>query len=321
MRGHSVAFVAALAAVLGTAGLTRAQTIQPCGTPDSCAQVTLGSATAAVGGTATVGLTFKQGPDAKPGSGGIGEVAALALTISLAPITGGAPVGTPLGLADCTLDATGLPNAVVPDPSISNFNVVVENAICTPTRQHCLCPDAGSGITPDNFINLVIYGPNPLPTPGPNAISIPLLPAGPQQLLTINLKVNGDAASAIPLHIYNQGHDSSHPQFTAFLSVGDELAVDQTCTPLAVPGTPPCSAAASVSQVFIQDGTVTVPALCVGDCNGSGTVTVDEILAMVNIALGNTNISACLAGDADMSNSITIDEVLTAVNNALTGCH
>lgn len=317
MRGHSVAFGAALAAVLGMAGLARAQTIQTCQDPNSCAQVTLGSpaAAVAVGGTATVGLTFKQGPDANPGSGGIGEIAALALTMTLGTS------GNPLALADCTLNASGLPNAMVPDPSISNFNVVVENATCTSTRQHCLCPDAGSGITPDNFINLVFYGPNPLPTPGPNPISIPLLPAGPQQLLTINLKVNGGAASAIPLHIYNQGQDSSHPQFTAFLSVGDQLAVDQTCTPLAVPGTPPCSAAASTSQVFIQDGSVTVSALCVGDCNGSGTVTVDEILTMVNIALGNTEMSACFAGDADSSNSITIDEILAAVNNAIAGCH
>ncbi|MGD0947355.1 MAG: hypothetical protein ABSA52_07980 [Candidatus Binatia bacterium] len=59
---------------------------------------------------------------------------------------------------------------------------------------------------------------------------------------------------------------------------------------------------------------------CAGDCNGDGQVTVDEILTMVNIALGNANISTCLAGDANHDGQITIDEILTAVNNALNGC-
>ena len=59
---------------------------------------------------------------------------------------------------------------------------------------------------------------------------------------------------------------------------------------------------------------------CVGDCNGNGTVTVDEILTMVNIALGNTPVTACEAGDANHDGEITVDEILTAVNNALNGC-
>jgi hypothetical protein len=49
-------------------------------------------------------------------------------------------------------------------------------------------------------------------------------------------------------------------------------------------------------------------------------VTVDEILTMVNIALGNTSVTACDAGDANQDDQITVDEILTAVNNALDGC-
>jgi hypothetical protein len=59
---------------------------------------------------------------------------------------------------------------------------------------------------------------------------------------------------------------------------------------------------------------------CVGDCEGSGTVTVDELLVMVNIALNSTAVAACTAGDADANGEITIDEILTAVNNALGSC-
>jgi hypothetical protein len=62
------------------------------------------------------------------------------------------------------------------------------------------------------------------------------------------------------------------------------------------------------------------PAPCVGDCNDDGSVTVDEILAMVNIALGNVDISECEPGDADHDGQITINEILTAVDKALNGC-
>jgi Protein of unknown function (DUF3604) len=59
---------------------------------------------------------------------------------------------------------------------------------------------------------------------------------------------------------------------------------------------------------------------CVGDCNGSYIVTVDEIVTMVNIALGKADTSTCSTGDADMNGQITIDEVVAALNHALNGC-
>jgi hypothetical protein len=59
---------------------------------------------------------------------------------------------------------------------------------------------------------------------------------------------------------------------------------------------------------------------CVGDCNDDGIVTVDEILTLVNIALGNTPVTMCDAGDANGDNQITVDEILAAVNAALNGC-
>lgn len=62
------------------------------------------------------------------------------------------------------------------------------------------------------------------------------------------------------------------------------------------------------------------PAACAGDCNGDGTVTVDEIIRGVNIALGLTAVDDCLAFDADGGGSVTVDEIVTAVNNALSGC-
>ena len=62
------------------------------------------------------------------------------------------------------------------------------------------------------------------------------------------------------------------------------------------------------------------PSTCVGDCDGSGDVTVSELIRMVNIALGNTPVTTCETGDANHDGQITVDEILTAVDNALDGC-
>ena len=59
---------------------------------------------------------------------------------------------------------------------------------------------------------------------------------------------------------------------------------------------------------------------CVGDCNDDGTVTIDHLLVMVNIARGVARSSECFFGDDNGDGRITVDEIVTAVNNALSGC-
>ena len=63
-----------------------------------------------------------------------------------------------------------------------------------------------------------------------------------------------------------------------------------------------------------------LPSVCAGDCNASGSVTVDDVIPMVNIALGSAPLSSCPAGDSNHDDQITVDEILTAVRNALRGC-
>jgi hypothetical protein len=371
--------VVAIAVAVGlicSLGVESAQAVQACSDPNLCAQVSIGSGTGLPGDTVTVDFGFRQGPDdGLPG--GMDEIAALALTLSLG---GGGAGTTALTLADCSASATGLPNAIKPTVAISNFNVAVQNALCTNGRTHCLCPDPASGITPDGFINLAIYGPNLQTLSGP--VVIPTLPNG--QLLTIDLQIGPSASGTIPLHLLNASTDSPHPKSTALLSIGDRLQNDQTCVP--IPETPPCGAPDAVSQVAAIDGSVVVtstdtptapptvtptetptitatasstpvptatlpptqtptdtstatpvqtptltatpvssptpvlPAPCVGDCNVDRVVTVNEVLTMVNIALGNTLPSECVAGDANGDHQVTVDEILTAVVNALNGC-
>src|ERR1700675_3448696 len=59
---------------------------------------------------------------------------------------------------------------------------------------------------------------------------------------------------------------------------------------------------------------------CVGDCDGNGEVTVDDILIGVNIALGNASVDQRPAMDANGDGQVSVDELITAVNNSLQGC-
>lgn len=59
---------------------------------------------------------------------------------------------------------------------------------------------------------------------------------------------------------------------------------------------------------------------CAGDCGIDGTVSVDELILGVNIALGSARAGRCEAIDRDRDGSVTIAELVAAVNAALAGC-
>ena len=58
-------------------------------------------------------------------------------------------------------------------------------------------------------------------------------------------------------------------------------------------------------------------AACAGDCNGDNQVTVNELIQMVNIALGSAAVATCTAGDVNSDGEITVNEIVAGVNNAL----
>jgi hypothetical protein len=49
-------------------------------------------------------------------------------------------------------------------------------------------------------------------------------------------------------------------------------------------------------------------------------VTIEELVLMVNVALGQRLASVCTAGDRNADGQVTVDEVVAAVNAALQGC-
>jgi cysteine-rich repeat protein len=66
-------------------------------------------------------------------------------------------------------------------------------------------------------------------------------------------------------------------------------------------------------------GAAAADAQCVGDCNGDGTVAINELVLGVNIALGSQPASACAAFQ-DQNGMVNISQLIKGVNNALGSC-
>jgi hypothetical protein len=65
---------------------------------------------------------------------------------------------------------------------------------------------------------------------------------------------------------------------------------------------------------------VPVRVACAGDCDGNGQVAINELILLVNIALGNSPATVCAAGDTNQDAMIAINEIIAAVNSTLSGC-
>jgi hypothetical protein len=83
--------------------------------------------------------------------------------------------------------------------------------------------------------------------------------------------------------------------------------------------TPLTTATATPSPTASATATAPVSA-CAGDCDGNGSVAVNELISGVNIALGNALVDSCPSFDRNGDGSVSINELIAAVNAALTGC-
>jgi hypothetical protein len=61
-------------------------------------------------------------------------------------------------------------------------------------------------------------------------------------------------------------------------------------------------------------------AVCAGDCNGNGTVAINELVRGVNIALGQAAVEMCPAIDTDGMGGASISELVAAVRAVFDGC-
>lgn len=284
---------------------------QTCATPGTvstacsgaeCAVVTAPMVSQAKGSPVDIALRFKQGADDSQAGQGFDDVSALAFTLDVK----GPGDTAPLSFA-CT-DGNLADGSVTVAPAIANdFTVVVENAQCT-NRNRCLCPDTGAGQTRDNFVNIVVYGPRNLPEQGP--VQIPVLPDdGP--IATLRMVIDAAAPAEIPLHFFSALDGASgKPTFAANLSIGDQAACDVSAN------------AGNRSNVTFVDGKVTTgpgPG-CVGDCDGGGSVAINELVIGVNIALDIRPVADCPVFACTDGGSVPINCLVQGVNNALGSC-
>lgn len=61
-------------------------------------------------------------------------------------------------------------------------------------------------------------------------------------------------------------------------------------------------------------------AICPGDCDENGSVSIAELIRGVNIALGNASVDTCSAFDRNGNGVVAINELIAAVNANLGGC-
>lgn len=90
----------------------------------------------------------------------------------------------------------------------------------------------------------------------------------------------------------------------------DNITVTTTTQP--PPDTPTPTATPSPAPT-------STPAVCVGDCDGSNGVTVNEIIILVNIALGDPQALPCPHG-IPAGVQVNVALIIQAVNHALTSC-
>jgi hypothetical protein len=92
------------------------------------------------------------------------------------------------------------------------------------------------------------------------------------------------------------------------------VPVNPTATaPASPPSSPTASAAATLAPTAPERG-------CVGDCDGNGLVTVDEVITGVNLVLGVAGHTGCAAFDCSGTGVVTIDCLVQAVNAARDHC-
>jgi subtilisin family serine protease len=107
------------------------------------------------------------------------------------------------------------------------------------------------------------------------------------------------------------------------LDCGESLAALVKLLPTATPtATPAMTSTATVttSPTATTNTPTPTPPPCTGDCDGNGTVAIDELVLGVNIVLGPPPVNGCPAF-ASSRGSVDIAQLIKGVSNALNGCN
>jgi hypothetical protein len=195
-----------------------------------------------------------------------------------------------------------------------------------------------SGVTPDFVIpagmlpaagGMVCYGGGGTTMPG-------LVPENPPDWDRTNFPAYVDCLAygnysgptnvkiGTPTSLSAEGHALQRTQSTG------NNAADFVCADPATPknnagatddlaATSPCGGNATPTPTVTGVPTGTVSA-CVGDCDDTGRVTVNELVRGVNISLGLQPLSSCESFDCQHNGMVGVNCLIQGVNNSLDGC-
>ena len=190
-----------------------------------------------------------------------------------------------------------------------------------------------SGVNNTDVWNGGFFDVEPAETePGIISLNVGATPAvsGADTLVsTLNFTATNSGSAALTL-LFNPGREETQffasncsAKLTTYRSDGSVTIQGLAQTPSVTPTlTPTQTLSPAPTNTATASPTATSPSRppCIGDCDGNGEVTVDELIIMVNIALETLPLSACPIGDADGSGDITVNEIIEAVGFALTMC-
>ena len=122
--------------------------------------------------------------------------------------------------------------------------------------------------------------------------------------------------------------DTPTPTPTATATVTPTTTATGTATPTptgtetpTVTDTPTSTPTATKTDTPTETVTPSsTPVPCVGDCQGAGEVTIDDMILGILIAQGIEPVSACPAFDPDGSGEVTIADLVQGVDNLLFWC-
>jgi len=139
--------------------------------------------------------------------------------------------------------------------------------------------------------------------------------------------VNGTLSSVTSMAMGNSHLTASPTGLSgtfAFVAGCAESAIGTITVFRAGPATPRGTASATpilpaITATPTRTATATATPAALGDCDGDGTVTVEELVAMVSIGLSTRPLPSCRAADGNGDGSVTVDEILRGVFAALSG--
>jgi hypothetical protein len=135
--------------------------------------------------------------------------------------------------------------------------------------------------------------------------------------------VNGDGTPDLVLNVMGGDGFENGVTDAGDADVLDGIALSRFAGRL-VPSTPSASVSptptASQRPPVTATASATAAPACAGDCNGDGTVTIDELIRALRIALREAPVATCAAADTDADGVVEIAELVAAVRRSLSAC-